>query len=165
MGISKPEIQQRMARFDVACLEAGVKRTQQRMEIFREVAAASDHPGAEEVYERVRKRLPTVSLDTVYRTLWLLNDLGLITTLGHPRRRTQFDANLGTHHHFVCVRCGLTRDFDCDDLTKVRIPKSAKALGRVERTQVEVRGVCSECAAKEETANSSSQKKRRENQG
>jgi Fur family peroxide stress response transcriptional regulator len=93
------------------------------MEIFREVAQTDDHPDAEKVYQSVRKRMPTVSSDTVYRILWWLKELGLITTLGPPRERTRFDANLSCHHHFVCVRCGLTRDFYSDKFNKLRLPE------------------------------------------
>jgi len=142
------EVAQRMARFEQVCRDAGVRLTHQRLEIFREVAQARDHPDAETVYRRVRERMPTVSLDTVYRTLWLLNDHGLITTLGLSRERTRFDANLTRHHHFVCVRCGSTRDFHSEELDNLELPSSARAFGRIETTLVEARGVCRQCAGK-----------------
>jgi len=148
MKIRKREIEQRMERFEEVCRNSGMKLTHQRMEIFREVAQTSDHPDAEKVYQGVRKRMPTMSLDTVYRTLWLLKDLGLITTLGAPRERTRFDANLSRHHHFVCIQCGLTRDFYSDAFDELRLPDSVKAFGRVETTQVEVKGVCLKCNTK-----------------
>ncbi|MBW2581134.1 MAG: transcriptional repressor, partial [Deltaproteobacteria bacterium] len=103
----------------------------------------------EKVYQGVRERMPTISLDTVYRTLWWLKELGLITTLGPPRERTRFDANLNRHHHFVCIKCGLTRDFYSDKLDRLTLPESIQSIGLVETTQVEVKGVCLECAAKE----------------
>jgi len=149
MKISKREIKQRMERFEEVCRNSCMKLTHQRMEIFREVAKTGDHPDAEKVYQGVRKRMPTMSLDTVYRTLWLLKDLGLITTLGPPRERTRFDANLSHHHHFVCIQCGLTRDFYSDAFDELRLPDSVKAFGRMETTQVEVKGVCLKCNAKE----------------
>ena len=145
---SKREIDQRMARFEQVCRDAGVRLTHQRMEIFREVAQTGDHPDAEMIYKRVRERMPTVSLDTIYRTLWLLNEHALITTLGPSRERTRFDANLTRHHHFVCIQCGLTRDFCSEELNNIKLSRSAKALGRIEATLVEVRGVCRECAGK-----------------
>jgi len=142
---SKREVAQRIARFERICRDAGVRLTHQRLEIFREVAQTGDHPDAEMVYQRVRERMPTVSLDTVYRTLWLLNVHGLVTTLGPSRERTRFDANVTRHHHFVCVRCGSTRDFCSEELDNLKLPSSARALGRIETTLVEVRGVCREC--------------------
>ena len=111
MIVPKQDIEQRMARFSETCRKSGAKLTHQRMEIFREVAQNGDHPDAEKVFQGVRERMPTVSLDTVYRTLWWLKELGLIKTLGPPRKRTRFDANLSRHHHFICIQCGLTRDF------------------------------------------------------
>ena len=149
MKTTKQDIEQRMARFNEACRKSGAKLTHQRMEIFREVAQSTDHPDVEKVYNGVRKRMPTVSLDTVYRTLGWLKELGLITTLGPPRERTRFDANLNRHHHFVCVKCGLTRDFYSDKFDKLTLPESVQSIGYVEMTQVEVKGVCLKCAAKE----------------
>lgn len=147
MKPDEQEIKERLARFEDVCREAGVRLTHQRIEIFREVAQTGDHPDAETVHARVRERMPTVSLDTIYRTLWMLNDHGLITTLGPSRERTRFDANLTRHHHFVCTRCGLTRDFTSEELDHIELPSAATAFGRIEMTQVEVRGVCRACAA------------------
>jgi len=146
MKISLGEIERRMERFETVCRKAGVKLTHQRMEIYREVAQTGGHPNAEMICQGVRERMPTVSLDTVYRTLWLIKDLGIINTLGLPRERTRFDANLNRHHHFVCVRCGLTRDFYSDEFDKLKPPESVKAFGCVETTRVEVRGICFKCA-------------------
>jgi hypothetical protein len=72
--------------------------------------------------------MPTISLDTVYKTLWLLNDLSLVGTLGAPREGTRFDANLSPHHHFVCVRCGLTLDFYSDELDELKLPQVCQLL-------------------------------------
>ena len=149
MKVSKKDIEQRMARFEKACRNSGSKLTHQRVEIFREVAQNSDHPDAEKVYQGVRKRMPTVSMDTVYRTLWWLKDLGLIKILGPPRERARFDANLSRHHHFVCTQCGLTRDFFSNELDRLELPESVLSIGLAERTQVEVKGLCLKCAADE----------------
>ena len=146
MKTSETEVRRRVKQFENVCREAGVKLTHQRLEIFRDLARSGDHPDAEQVLRLVRKRMPTVSLDTVYRTLWMLNDLGLIRTLGPPRERARFDANLARHHHFVCVQCGLTRDFYSEDLDKLELPESVTALGHVKTAQVEVRGVCVDCS-------------------
>ena len=148
MKVKKKEVAQRMKRFEAVLRSAGIKLTHQRMEIFREVAQRGDHPDADMVYQRVRERLPTVSLDTVYRTLWLLNDLGLVVTLGSSHKPTRFDANLNNHHHFVCEHCGFTRDFYSSDLNNISLPDSLGSLGKVEATHVEVRGVCQRCVSK-----------------
>lgn len=148
MKIKKKEVEQRMKLFETVCRNEGIKLTHQRIEIFREVAQTGDHPDADQVFQRVRDRIPTVSLDTVYRTLWLLNDLGLVTTLGSSRERTHFDANLNSHHHFVCGICGCTRDFYSKDLDNIILPDSVGAFGEIEATHVEVRGICRECVEK-----------------
>lgn len=136
----------RMEQFMAACRESGAKLTHQRLEIFKEVAQTGDHPDAETVYNRVRKRVPTVSQDTVYRTLWWLREIGLLKTLGTSKERTRFDANLNRHHHFVCSRCGMIRDFESDPLNRIALPDSVHSIGQVEIIQVEVRGVCLSCA-------------------
>ena len=146
--IESNEVEQRLERFRTAAKKAGVKLTHQRLEIFRELASSLEHPDAETLLRAVQGRMPTVSLDTVYRTLWMLNDLGLITTLGPRRGSVRFDANLQHHHHYVCVRCGLTRDFDSAEFDELRIPRAARTFGSVVDTHVEVRGICDGCAKK-----------------
>lgn len=135
--------------------EAGVKLTHQRLEIFRELAATEGHPDAESLFRAVQERVPTVSLDTVYRTLWMLHDLGLVATLGPKREGMRFDANLEQHHHYVCVRCGLVRDFESDELNSLRVPDSVKDLGGILDARVEVRGVCASCQQAQETSQTS----------
>lgn len=150
MKVSKKDTEKRIARFENACRKSGAKLTHQRIEIFREVAQTLEHPDVEKVFEGVRKRMPTISLDTVYRTLWWLKDLGLVTTLGPSRERVRFDANLNNHHHFICTRCGLTRDFFSDELDSLDLPDSVLSIGLPQKTQVEVKGICLKCAPNEE---------------
>ncbi|MGD1049132.1 MAG: Fur family transcriptional regulator [Candidatus Krumholzibacteriaceae bacterium] len=154
--VDKSELERRIEHFKEAARKAGIKLTHQRLEIFREVAASLDHPSAEAVLKALEARMPTISLDTVYRTLWLLSDLGLVSTLGPRRESVRFDANLARHHHFFCVRCGLARDFESAALDALRIPKSVAALGSIHTTRVEVRGVCRRCA-KQQIAGSKSE--------
>ena len=142
-----PEILSRLARYQTVARAAGVKLTHQRLEIFREVAASLEHPDAESVFRAVQTRLPTVSLDTVYRTLWLLHDLGLVATLGPRRGSVRFDANLEPHHHYVCVRCGLARDFTSAEFDVLHVPDAVQTFGSIVTTHVEARGVCGSCTA------------------
>jgi len=125
-----------------------MKLTHQRTEIFREVARTADHPDAQTIYERVRERVPAMSLDTVYRTLWLLNDLGLVATLGPPRERARFDANMTSHHHFICSHCGMAQDFYSQEFDDLRPPAEVESIGSVEATHVELRGLCLRCKKK-----------------
>jgi len=148
MVLEKLVIEERMQAFLDACDKAKARLTPQRIEIFREIAQSEDHPDAETIFKGVRERLPAISLDTVYRTLWWLTELGLVTTLGPAQDRTRFDANLTRHHHFVCIICGLTRDFYSEELDMLKLPESVAAIGAIERTQVEVKGVCNACSKK-----------------
>jgi Fur family peroxide stress response transcriptional regulator len=137
--------QRRLARLEAAVREAGIKLTHQRLEIFRELAATEEHPDAETLFRAVQRRMPTVSLDTVYRTLWMLRDLGLVTTLGPQRDGARFDVNVEPHHHYVCVQCGLVRDFTSEALDALPVPDAIEGFGTVVGAQVEVRGLCAGC--------------------
>jgi Fur family peroxide stress response transcriptional regulator len=143
-------IQRRIAHIVAAVRDAGGKVTHQRLEIFREVVSTIEHPDADTVFRAVQQRMPTVSLDTVYRTLWMLHDLGLVTTLGPQRNGVRFDANLDRHHHYVCVRCGLVRDFESEELNGLRVPKAVRQLGSIVDSHVEVRGLCARCQREQE---------------
>jgi len=125
---------------------AGIKLTHQRLEIFRTVASSVEHPSAESVYQAVRKSMPTISLDTVYRALWLFIDLGLLKTFGQREERARFDANLVQHHHYRCLKCGMIRDFESAELNDLPLPASVNRFGDIVSTQIEVQGVCARCA-------------------
>ena len=142
------KVEQRFEHLKAVVKKAGVKLTHQRLEIFRELAATDAHPDADTLFRSVQHRVPTVSVDTVYRTLWMLHDLGLVMTLGPEREGVRFDANLDPHHHYVCVRCGLVRDFESADLNALRVPDAVKGLGSIADAHVEVRGVCTDCQAR-----------------
>lgn len=126
--------------------DAGIRATPQRIEIIMEVVRSENHPDAETVFRAIRRRYPSISLDTVYRNLRLFVDLGLISTLGIAKDRVRFDANLCHHHHFVCTRCGSVRDFNCAEFDELHVPESVRAMGKVSNAQVELRGICSACA-------------------
>ena len=147
--IDASEVATRLERFKAVAKESGVKLTHQRLEIFREIASSREHPDAETLLRAVQPRMPTVSLDTVYRTLWMLNNLGLISTLGPRRDSLRFDANVSPHHHYVCVRCGLVRDFESPDLAALPIPPRVNGFGSVIESHVEVLGVCDACAGQQ----------------
>ena len=146
MRPEQDEIERRLSRLRDGLKNAGIKLTIQRLEVCREIASAGSHPDAESVFRGVRQRVPTISLDTVYRTLWTLVDCGLIDTLGVPHERTRFDGNTAPHHHFVCTRCGETTDFCCDAFDSLSVPEAVTPLGTVQKTQVEMRGICLRCA-------------------
>ena len=147
MNRTPGELKRMLDRFEAVLRGAKVKLTPQRREIYRETARTDDHPRIETIFRNVRRKMPGVSLDTVYRALDLFRELGLVKTVRPFPERVRFDANTAPHHHFVCTACGLTRDFNDPNFDSLKVPAAARAMGRIESTQVEVRGVCPDCAA------------------
>lgn len=96
----------------------------------------------------MRRCIPAISFNTVYRTLRLLEEKGIISRVGFQGESARFDANMDRHHHFVCTVCGRVKDFRSEALDRLLIPKSVHALGRIESAQVQLRGVCSVCTGK-----------------
>ena len=162
MGNTEHPYLRRLEHIKASVKAAGIKLTHQRIEIFTEIASSTEHPDVETVFRAVQARMPTVSQDTVYRTLWLLQDLGLATTLGPQQDGVRFDANLDPHHHYVCVRCGLVRDFENVALNTLRVPDAVKQLGSVVDAHVEVRGICAKCVRENESSVESNAKKTHE---
>lgn len=148
LNILPEELKKRMGQFKEALKKSGIKLTHQRLEIFKEVAKSVNHPDAAAIFKGVRKRVPTISLDTVYRALWMLFDMGIITILGINQKKTRFDANMKTHHHFVCSRCGKILDFYSKEFDRLKVPDNAKAIGNVHSTRVVVKGNCVQCLKK-----------------
>jgi Fur family peroxide stress response transcriptional regulator len=138
-------VERRVRRFSQALRDVGLRLTHQRLEIVRVVAADDTHPDVETVYRAVRERVPTISLDTVYRTLGTLAERGLITRVLFLPGPARYDANSAHHHHFVCTRCGLVRDVDNAELDAVRATAEVARIGRADAVTVQFRGVCARC--------------------
>lgn len=138
-------LQARMADFQSACTRQGLKLTWQRLEIFRALASSNEHPDVATIYRQVRRRIPTISQDTVYRNLRQLAGQDLIAVVGMSRDRSRFDAKVEPHHHFVCTRCGIIRDFYSPRLGAIEPPKEARVFGNPESVHLEVKGVCKDC--------------------
>lgn len=145
MPVSQSEITRRVESMADALRASGLRLTHQRLQVVREIARTDEHPDAETIYRRVRRRVPTISLDTVYRSLGALADLGLIsrfTGVGGPAR---YDPNLVQHHHFVCTRCGLVRDIAGDLVEVSQPPPQLPVAGTIESVEVNFKGVCAQC--------------------
>ncbi len=146
--LTHEQVEKRVADFVEVCRRQGVKATHQRTEVLRELAESEEHPDAETVHARVRQRIPAISVDTVYRTLRLLEDKGVIARVGSVRDRARFDANMDRHHHFVCTACGLIGDFQSTALDRFSVPPEVREMGSVDRVYVELRGRCQQCQRK-----------------
>jgi len=144
----REQIEKRIAEFLDICRRQGVKATHQRTEILRELAGSDEHPDAETIHARVRKKIPAISVDTIYRTLRLLEEKGVIARVGAIRDRTRFDGNTDRHHHFVCTECGMIGDFYSNAMDRVPVPPEVSEMGSVEGVYVELRGICRKCRQK-----------------
>jgi Fe2+ or Zn2+ uptake regulation protein len=134
----------------LACVRAtGLKLTPQRMAIVRELAADPTHPTAQELFERLRPALPTMSFATVYNTLDALASAGLCAALSLAPGPSRFDPNMKPHHHAVCDRCGEVRDIPSDAHRAAVVARALPAAPGFEVRSVEqiYRGVCAQCAA------------------
>ena len=145
------EHEDQLTAFQSVCRNTGIKVTPQRLEIFRALLDSDDHPSAEEVHARVRSRLPTISLDTVYRTLTTLEEHGVLTRVKLDTR-VRYDPNLLEHHHFVCIECKTIEDFYWPAFDRMRLPPGSGAWGRIRTRHVEIRGHCRDCLRKREKA-------------
>ncbi len=128
---------------------SGLKLTHQRLEILHVLASAKDHPSAEDVYKRVKPKIPPISFDTVYRTLALFERYGVIARVQHFDDRTRYDPNTTPHPHMVCVNCKKIDDFYWPGLGDMDIPEGTKGWGLIRSTHVELRGTCRECLERE----------------
>ena len=135
----------RLEAFVRASRNAGIKLTHQRLEIFREIAASSEHPDVDTVFRKVRGRIPTLALDTVYRTFAVLEREKVLARVSLFSDKARFDPNTEPHHHFVCTRCGLVRDFYNEQAGNFRIPETVKSWGAVDTVYIELRGICRAC--------------------
>ncbi|MBD3169343.1 MAG: transcriptional repressor [candidate division Zixibacteria bacterium] len=137
-----------MKGFERVCRAKGLRITHQRTEIFHELAKFHGHPTAENVFKKVRKKLRTISLDTVYRTILTFENNGLIKRVQILDNVARFDINLKVHHHLICTRCKKIEDFMWPDFDNMELPADARGWPKIHSKHVEVRGLCSSCGAK-----------------
>jgi Fe2+ or Zn2+ uptake regulation protein len=125
----------------------GQRVTPQRLAIAAVLQDLSHHATAEEIHGLVGERVPGISLPTVYATLDLMEDLGLVRRVATDGGRALFDARTDEHHHAVCRRCGSVLDIEAtpDHAALLRAARSAGFAP--DDAQVVVRGVCADCRA------------------
>ncbi len=132
--------------FERICRTNGLRVTQQRIEIFKALLRQANHPTVEDVYAQVRKRLKTISLDTVYRTIATFVEHDLVQRVHHIDNATRLDINTAGHHHLVCSRCKRIEDFYWPDFDRLKPPKSIAHWNRTQIKHVVISGVCASCS-------------------
>jgi Fe2+ or Zn2+ uptake regulation protein len=131
---------------------SGRKVTAQRQCIFRALQGNVTHPSAETVYDAVRSEMETISLKTVYQTLYELTELGELMTLNLGTGAVRFDPNVeDQHHHLVCRSCGKVRDLHVD-FEGLEVPRAAAQGYHVSSAEVVFRGLCEDCQKADDTA-------------
>jgi Fur family ferric uptake transcriptional regulator len=122
--------------------------TRQREVILEEIRKINAHPTADEVYERARRRLPRISLGTVYRNLETLSEWGLIQKLELGGTQKRFDGNVENHYHIRCMRCDSVKDVSMEPLTSyenaIRRVSDYEIIG----SRLEFIGLCPQCKEK-----------------
>src|SRR3954470_23638973 len=108
--MKRAELSERVEKMLAGVRAAGLKLTPQRMAIVKELASDESHPTAQEIFERLRPGLPTMSFATVYNTLGALSSAGLCAAMSLSPGSGRFDPNMAPHHHVVCDVCGAVRD-------------------------------------------------------
>ncbi len=149
MEFAKELVECKVENFIERCREEKFKVTPQRIEIFRALAATDEHPGVDEVYNRVRPQLPSVSKDTVYRTLALFEDIGVAIKVEQLCERVRYDADTAEHQHFLCERCGKIKDFQFRGVMELFAKGKLEEVGEVHSIVLQLRGICNECLAAE----------------
>ena len=127
--------------------DRGLRVTSQRIVIHRALCSHMQHMTAEQLLEKVSDVLPGISLPTVYATLELLEDLGLVRRFGTGSGAVLFDSRVEPHAHTVCRRCGATADLDGGALSEQVAARAAETGFVPDHTQLVVWGLCGRCAA------------------
>ncbi len=127
------------------------RMTRQRTVILEELRKMRTHPTADELYGKVRERIPRISLGTVYRNLDFLAESGKIRKLESAGSTRRFDGCIEPHQHVRCVRCGRVEDVDFS----CPVPELSKVQAEgfhIMAVHVELEGLCNACFAAEKAA-------------
>jgi Fur family peroxide stress response transcriptional regulator len=131
--------------FRELCRENGIAVTHQRQVLYEVMKTMYGHPSPEEVYARVKKKVPSISLATVYKNIHLFVESGVFREVSMHHGSLRVEMNDEAHHHMVCSKCKAITDIGEKELGLVS--KRAKLPGGflVERYAVDVIGICAKC--------------------
>lgn len=138
-----------------------LRQSRQRDVVLAAVRSTMDHPTADWVFKEARRRLPRISLGTVYRNLKQLAQVGLIREIHSGGQQARFDGNTGRHYHIRCVGCGRVNDLPMS--IDLRLEQEAgRAMNyRILGHEVEVHGLCPLCQGDGQNAKHSQKRQRR----
>jgi Fur family transcriptional regulator, peroxide stress response regulator len=124
----------------------GIRLTPQRLAIAEVVINSGDHPSVRDIYERVKAFFPYVTIATVYSTLTMLEQAGIVRELPF-QRQSRYDANLSPHANLVCIGCGTVVDADVGQETVAELGElvSQQSDFEVAAQRVDFYGWCFGC--------------------
>lgn len=131
--------------FREICQENGIAVTHQRQVLYEVMKSMHGHPSPEEVYAKVRKKIPAISLATVYKNIHLFVESGVFREVSMHHGSVRVEMNGDAHHHMVCSRCKAITDIGEDELGLVAKRNKLPGGFLVERYAVDVIGVCAKC--------------------
>ena len=132
--------------------QSNLRMTRQRKVILEELRKVNTHPSADELYEMVRKRLPRVSLGTVYRNLEILSESGNIQKLEPGCSLKRFDGNPTEHCHIRCVSCDRIVDAPMTPDLEIDLEQVNSTDFKIIGHRLEFLGLCPQCAHKSNSA-------------
>jgi len=138
------------SEFRWLCVEHGLAATHQRQKIYEALSSRHGHYSPEEIYDQVRRDLPSISLATVYKNLRTFVEAGMLREVS-PHHGWRIDANPRAHHHLVCTRCRSISDIELDRIAPVKLRGCLPSGFRVEKFAVEIQGTCKSCSEAEIT--------------
>lgn len=131
--------------FKNKCREKKLKVTPQRTIIYKELINSTDHPNVETLFKRVKKILPDISFDTVYRTLSLFYEIGVADIIEGLSSTRRYEGNTNKHYHFICQKCNKIIDI-MDVPFEFRLPEKIKDNYDVKNLRVLIEGTCKDCS-------------------
>ncbi len=126
----------------------GLAVTHQRQVVYEAVIASHGHHSPETIYAAVRRRIPSISLATIYNNLRLFIECGMLREVTPHAATLRVDGNLESHHHLVCTRCKTVHDIKGDFIDFKRLARQAPGGFDLTQPLIEVFGLCSRCSAK-----------------
>lgn len=131
--------------FREICQENGIPVTHQRQVLYEVMKSMHGHPSPEEVYAKVKKKIPAISLATVYKNIHLFVESGVFREVSMHHGTVRVEMNGEAHHHMVCSKCKAITDIGEKELGLVAKRNRLPGGFLVERYAVDVIGVCAEC--------------------
>ncbi len=134
--------------------EGGYKLTPQRQAVVDAIDLTHERFTPDDIYAAIQGKYPDIGLVTIYRTLNILAELGLVCEVHTGKRRSYVMRRpLGHHHHLVCLYCGTVVDFTNCNLDELEDKLSGETGFKIEGHLLEFSGCCRECLNKSEVAN------------